>query len=220
MHSFQLSSIVIFGLNTRADRARPLSRCTAVCYRWRGMALRLAIGVAFVLSTSPLAVQAAQFTSPTAGYRLTYPDAWRARLHGNGRDVVAANFPDSVVPEGGFVPPGGVTIIVNSFPPWDHPYVHQGSDDYDVLDKIAHNETILTRTTRSSGQPAHVASDDALINLRTVTTIIHRAQRTFFVMLWCNADDPKAAAYDRIFDDVVASITVIDATPTPAARTP
>jgi hypothetical protein len=161
---------------------------------------------------------AAQFTSPTAGYTLTYPDSWNARP--NGRDVAVQNFQETDVPEGGFVVPSGVTIFINSFPPYDHPYLPKGFDEYDALDQSTRGYTTISRTARSSGLPARVTYLLESANLRIVETIIHQGGKIFHLMMWCNADDPQVSAYDQILNDVIASISLVGPTPSISVLTP
>ncbi len=181
------------------------------------MALRLVLGVAVVLFALSARIRAAEFTSPPAGYRLTCPDGWNAEF--GGRDVILRNFPAWQTPEGGFVPPGGATITVASFPPYDHPYLRPGADEYDTLDTVARRNTIVSRTLRSSGRPARVTSILDAANLRSTDTIVHADRRTFLFILECNADDPACPGYEHILDAVIASLTILPSSPA-VPRTP
>ncbi len=163
----------------------------------------------FLLWREP--VRAAQFTSPRTGYTITYPDSWNAEP--GGRDVIFRNFPAWQTPEGGFVPPGGATITVASFPPYDHPYLRPGLDEYDVLDKVASGNRVISRTSRASGNPARVTSILEGANLRSTDTVIHMNGRVFLFILECNADDPQASAYEQIMNDIITGTTIVGATP-------
>lgn len=152
--------------------------------------------------------EAAQFTSRTANYRLTYPNTWNAEANPDGRGVFLFNYPPQETPAGRMEPPGGASISVQVFPPYDNPYFPQGSDDYTALDTFARNETVITRTSPSSGQPARLTSVADAVNTRLVRTAFHKAGKVFFLILDCNADDRQVAAYEQVLNDVIAGMLV------------
>jgi hypothetical protein len=171
----------------------------------------------FALLGLPDLVNAAQITSPDGGFSVTYPDSWNANIV--DRAVTLRNDTRGT-PEGAFVPPGGAEIIVTVFPPYDSPYFKQGRDDESNLLDLAGGGAIVSRTTAASGRPAKLTSVKADLNLRTSRIVHHIGERTFLLMLWCDADDPHAEAYDAVMDAVSASIAVVPGTPLPATPTP
>ncbi len=171
----------------------------------------MAATLALMLFLSCPSVRAAQFTSPTANYSVTYPDTWNVEPFAGGRNVSFYNYPPQELPFGRMAPPGGAMIIIQTFPPYDNAVFPQGSDDYNVLDAFVRDDTVIARTTRASGQPARVTSVTTALNTRFVHTILHKGGKTFFIMFDCNADDPQIAAYEQVLDDVIASISIAGA---------
>ena len=163
----------------------------------------------------PSLAAAARFTHPTDGYSFTYPTIWNVRMHGNGRGVVLRNFPAEKTPRGGFVPPGGATIIMHMFPPYFIPNFPQGVDDDTALANIVRGDTIVSQTKASKGQRASVTAIYTPHNLRMVWTVLHLGERVFLLSLDCNADDRHASAYDHVLDAVATSIFV--STPSPSS---
>lgn len=115
-------------------------------------------------------------------------------------------------------PPGGASIAIQTFPPYDNPHYLQGQDDNAALKSVVGNETVVAQTTPSTGQPARVTSVDNALNDRSVYTTVHKGGKVFFFILSCKADDPQAASYEQVLNDVIASISITGLTP--AAPTP
>jgi len=162
---------------------------------------------------------AAQFTSATGNYSITYPDTWYADPH--GRDVFLANYTgQQLYAAGHTTPPGGTSIAIQTFPPYDNPYYLQSQDDYAALKSVVGNETVVAQTTPSTGQPARVTTVANALNDRSVYTIVHKGGKVFFFILSCNADDPQAASYEQVLNDVIACISITGITPAAPTPTP
>jgi hypothetical protein len=136
------------------------------------------------------------------GYTLKYPSSpWRAEgpTHANGI-VEIRNFPASEYHEGGAVPIMGAVIHVK------------------MRDASIDERAELTRACRfgrfvqwaPAGPPRVACEFDSDIEgkMQAVVVGARKGGRLFMASLQYHRRDPRGGTYERVFDDVVESITV------------
>jgi hypothetical protein len=146
---------------------------------------------------------AAQFTHPTLGYSLTYPDSWRVFVaSGPEPPVDLMSFQEAL--HGGLIPAGGASINIQ------------------VLPSDQTNETALARfkwegTGRRSTQQLRGVRADRLdlendlgaSHLYKRVVLAQRINgRQFLFILDCHADDPQISRWEQVLAEVVESVSV------------
>jgi hypothetical protein len=175
------------------------------------------------LALFPKEGNAAQFTEPSRGYTITYPDAWEAQPHPSAGGAILRNFPWMETLHGGSPPFGGAIIALSVFPPYPRDWPPD-ADEYNKLEAYARlldGESIVL-STRQSGGPARVEFSTGTIAGPTdkhVVLAIRKAGRLFYIGLQYQKDDPNGPAYEQTLSDTIASITILDATPAPTPAT-
>src|SRR5579862_3831604 len=151
-----------------------------------------------------------QVTNLERGYRVAYPRGWKSQH--TGRNTTVYNGED--LTGGMLYPAGGAIIVIQMFPPCDHPrFKCERGDETNLLD-FARGGQIISQTPAGAGQRAKLTY--LAPHLRETWTIRHVGDRTFLASASCNPDDPKATEYDAVLENVVSSITLLKATPGPA----
>ena len=171
-------------------------------------ALSLAAFVLFV----PQPANAARFTHPTLGYSLAYPDTWHAGFIPPPGGLTLTSFPE--YQHGGVIPPGGVDIHVLLLSP-------DQTNDTAINDLTRYDRVAARKTVLMHGVPAErldwaeQLSSEHNENWVAIAVRIGGKQFLCFLSYWAN--DPKAARWEQVFDDVIASVLVTDVVPeTPA----
>lgn len=111
-------------------------------------------------------------------------------------------------------------IIVQVFPPYDNRHFLQSQDDYKNLDAFGRGNTVIARTSPSSGGPARITYVLDGANLRATDTVRRIGGRVFLLSLESANDDPQTSAYEQALDSVAASISLTSATPGRATPAP
>lgn len=168
----------------------------------------VAIGVLLMF---PAAGHGAQIINNQGGYIVRHPRGWRAELNRNRVSLVKGR-----VHRGMRYPRGGALILIQAFPPWDHPTFQRESSDEANLTALATGQ-VISQTPATGGQWAKLTDLQPGV-VRTTWCVRHIEDHAFLVSVSCSPDDPKAPKYDDVMDRIVAGITLVN-TPGPT-RTP
>jgi hypothetical protein len=176
--------------------------------------MRWALVVCVILVGSH-AASGAQYTDSVLGFSFSYPDSWHVKTWHRG-EVTVRNFPDDEAIQGGDPPKGGTQIEVNVFPPYP-PWWPADTDEYERLHGWGLHGTIISETARQSGLPARVKYEDAPFTRVESVLKPSGTGRTFEAMLEYWTSDQAGPEYERIFENLLASLSVLPSV-TPPAR--
>lgn len=149
-----------------------------------------------------------QFTDSQRGYTITYPNGW----HVQRRAVEAGGALNLTTFQhwmhSGRMPPHGAQLVVQ--------VPRRGTEDYAWLamkESLAHGPglTILS-TTPDRVELLHTPYVDPQ---KEIWVASRKGDRLFLFILDYYADDPGGASYERVLDELAASLRVLSATPVP-----
>lgn len=185
----------------------------------RGATPRIAV-VCLVCLLVASAADGSQFTNAVCGYTVMYPDAWNARMHPDGRNLIIANYPKGSTPKGESFPPGGARITIAMFPPYNAIF-RAGDDDNAMFARmVTPNTAVISQTSASGAKPARLVAELPMIGVRAVTVLVHQQGKLFFFNLSCGTADPNCSGYEHVLDSVMESLTAAAATPGPTSASP
>lgn len=169
-----------------------------------GVGMRWALALCVIL-LGRHATLGAQYGDSLLGFSFSYPDSWHVtKWHRTQLSI--RNFPDDEALQGGDPPKGGAQIHVNVAPPYP-PGWTADTDEYAELHALAaRTGTISTETARESGLPARVKWEYE--QLTSVTSVLKVSGRTFYMGVDYWTSDQAGQEYERIFDSVLASLSV------------
>jgi hypothetical protein len=152
----------------------------------------------------PNPAAAVQFTHPTLGYSITFPDPWH--LIAMTPEVVELLSPHYPSDAGNTLPPGNADINIRVLPGFQ-------SNDY-ALDSLYQRSA--TRSAYSvngrEGKRLEWVVNDPTIPPRAfqwVAVAVRISDKQFLFQLEYHADDPKAAEWRQVFEGVISSLSVV-----------
>jgi hypothetical protein len=172
-----------------------------------------------LLAASP--ARAAQFTDPTLGFSLAYPDGWTLEQFPDAA-IEIRNFSSDQYLYAGNVPLGGAEIFIRVFPPYVPPWAAD-TDEYALFQQLAQwsGGRSITVSSRASGPPARgdfVRETAANTTNKDVIIALRKGGRLFFFNLDYQAADPAGSTFEQALGHLVESVSVAAAlTPAPPA---
>jgi hypothetical protein len=148
---------------------------------------------------------AAQFVHPSLGYSFTYPDSWQVVVYPTpGRPVSVTTSPEC---DHGPVdiPPSCVVINIQVLPS------DQTNDS--AISNLPPFDTLAIRTKCSiRGIPAERLDGDGEQGEKAAVAV-RISGKQFLLMLSYFPDNPDAAKWEKVLDDLIASISVAEPEP-------
>jgi hypothetical protein len=169
-------------------------------------ALRLSVAVCVycfcIACLWPNPTAAAEFTHPTLGYSITYPDAWTVSVTSQP-DLVSLLSPGYPRAAGTNMPPGFADITIQVLPG-----VPSNDLALDSLYRPQGSRSAYSVNGQEGKRLEYVWDPSVQHPLKFVAIALRPSDKQFLIQLDYHTDDPKAAEYVQVLGDVVSSLTV------------
>ncbi len=177
----------------------------------------LAASFLFTLVGVNSATAIQSITDPVNGYTLSYPDDWTGYEALPGKPIELRNFPKERYASGQ-PPPGGANIYTSVLDPQSDPYATLR----DVVTRIGATDVRFSYSGPNNGRMrADATWELAGATYHLVYIALVKGGKSFMFRLQHHADDPRAAAYDKILMEVASSLQIQPVgTPPIAQKTP
>lgn len=168
---------------------------------------QLASALLLVAVMLPITASARQFTHPTDGYTLDYPDDWHVNtaVLSAGGPLLIASVPPEEFPRGGLVPPGAATISVRVMP--------TDATEDGVLKELGRDAGARRSAQRFGGKTAErldyefdLGSDEEPVMFGTVKVTTRVGTNLLLFQLIYAKQRANTVKFEQVLSDMVGSV--------------